>query len=81
MNVPQCAGADIIMRMAQMSIALSKTPNIDNVDDFYGALIALHEGLDEQESAVLNARLILILANHIGDNAVLTEALRQAKRR
>ncbi|WP_340313415.1 DUF2783 domain-containing protein [Rhizorhabdus argentea] len=64
-----------------MSIALSKTPNIDHVDDFYAELIALHEGLDEQESAVLNARLILILSNHIGDNAVLAEALRQAKRR
>lgn len=64
-----------------MSITLSKTPNIDHVDDFYAALIALHEGLDEQESAVLNAKLILILSNHIGDSAVLAEALRQAKRR
>lgn len=64
-----------------MSMALSKTPNIGNVDDFYAALIALHEGLDEHESAMLNARLILILANHIGDNAVLAEALLQAKRR
>lgn len=64
-----------------MTMALSKTPNIDHVDDFYAALIALHEGLDAQDSAMLNARLILILANHIGDQAVLADALGQAKRR
>ncbi|MEJ7927592.1 DUF2783 domain-containing protein [Sphingobium sp. AN641] len=50
------------------------------LDDFYAALIALYDGLDEQESAVLNAKLILILANHIGNGAVLAEALDLARR-
>ena len=44
-------------------------------DDFYEALLAGHEGLDDQESAALNARLVLLLANHIGSLPVLREAL------
>ena len=50
-------------------------PNLDNTDDFYAALLAAHDGLDEGESHALNARLVLILANHIGDYGVLTQAL------
>lgn len=53
---------------------LTLTPNIPDPDGFYERLIAAHDGLTEDESAALNARLILILANHVGD----TEALRQA---
>ena len=49
-------------------------------DDFYEALIRAHEGLSEAESHTLNARLVLILANHIGDLAVLREALALARR-
>lgn len=64
----------------QIAMPLSKTSNIANVDDFYAALIALHDGLDERQSALANAKLILILANHIGDGAVLAEALEQARR-
>jgi hypothetical protein len=48
-------------------------------DDFYEALLAAHDGLDEQESAALNARLILLLANHIGSLPVLREALALAR--
>ena len=48
-------------------------------DDFYEALIDAHRDLDESASADLNARLILILANHIGDLRVLREALQAAK--
>ena len=48
-------------------------------DDFYEALIAMHDGLDDEQSNQLNARLILLLANHIGDLAVLKEAMRAAK--
>ncbi|WP_340268655.1 DUF2783 domain-containing protein [Sphingobium mellinum] len=60
---------------------MTRAPShIETTDDFYAALIALHDGLDAQESAMLNAKLILILANHIGDKAVLAEALRQARR-
>jgi Protein of unknown function (DUF2783) len=49
-------------------------------DDFYEALIRAHEGLSDAESHTLNARLVLILANHIGDLAVLQEALALARR-
>jgi len=54
------------------------TPNIDAPDDFYAELLATHEGLSKAESDAVNARLILILANHIGDRAVLSAALRAA---
>jgi len=55
------------------------TPNIPDPDGFYDELLAAHEGLGKDESDALNARLILILANHIGDRDVLREALRVAK--
>lgn len=61
-------------------MSLTLTPNIDNADDFYADLLATHEGLSKADSDALNARLILILANHIGDRAVLTEALDAAKK-
>ena len=48
-------------------------------DDFYQALIEAHRGLSDDESLALNARLILLLCNHIGDLAVLREALRLAR--
>jgi len=48
-------------------------------DDFYEALIDAHNGLSDEQSEALNARLILILANHIGDLRVLREALQAAK--
>ena len=44
-------------------------------DDFYQALIEAHRGLSDDESLEFNARLILLLSNHIGDLAVLREAL------
>ena len=53
-------------------------PNIPDPDGFYADFIAAHAGLSEAESHALNARLILILANHIGDRAVLAQALRLA---
>ncbi|WP_193143291.1 MULTISPECIES: DUF2783 domain-containing protein [unclassified Meridianimarinicoccus] len=55
------------------------TPNIDGTDDFYADLLAIHEGKDKAESDAINARLILILANHIGDREVLNQALAAAK--
>ena len=58
---------------------LNTKPNIAAPDDFYAELIAAHEGLSKAESDALNARLVLTLANHIGDRAVLTEALAVAK--
>ena len=46
---------------------LITTPNIADTDGFYASLLATHRGLSEAESQALNARLVLILANHIGD--------------
>lgn len=57
---------------------LNLTPNIDGADDFYADLLAVHDGLDTADSHALNARLVLILANHIGDRTVLSQALRAA---
>ncbi|MDD2535184.1 MAG: DUF2783 domain-containing protein [Macromonas bipunctata] len=48
-------------------------------DDFYEALIATHQGLSTEDSHALNARLVLLLANHIGDMAVLQQALNVAR--
>jgi hypothetical protein len=48
-------------------------------DEFYADLIAAHDGLSKEESDALNARLILILANHVGDRQVFLEALTVAK--
>lgn len=58
---------------------LNTAPNIANPDDFYAELIAAHEGLSKAESDALNARLILLLANHVGDREALTEALAAAR--
>ena len=48
-------------------------------DDFYEALLDAHQGLSEEQSHALNARLILTLANHIGDVQVLKEAIAVAQ--
>ncbi len=48
-------------------------------DDFYEMLIASHRDLTDEQSELLNARLILILANHIGDLGTLREALTIAR--
>ncbi len=49
-------------------------------DDFYEALIDTHRDLSDAQSEALNARLILLLANQVGDIAVLREALALARR-
>jgi len=59
--------------------ALQIDPNLAMPDDFYEALIDAHRGLDLAQSQTVNARLILLLANHIGDLDVLREALRRAR--
>ena len=48
-------------------------------DDFYQLLIDTHRDLSDEQSARLNARLILLLSNHIGDIGVLREAMRIAR--
>lgn len=57
---------------------LITTPNIADPDGFYAELIAAHEELSYDESAALNARLVLLLANHVGDRATLSAALSAA---
>jgi hypothetical protein len=48
-------------------------------DDVYAALVAAHDGLDAAQSARLNARLVLILANHVGDPEALGQAIEAAR--
>ena len=48
-------------------------------DAFYEALIEAHRDLDEEQSALVNARLVLLLANHVGDVDLLREAIRLAR--
>ena len=57
---------------------LDLDPNFQDADGFFEALLHAHEGLDRDASEALNARLILILANQIGDSKLLTEALNVA---
>jgi hypothetical protein len=54
---------------------LITTPHLDAPDDFYEALIETHRDLDSAASHALNARLVLLLANHIGSMGVLQKAL------
>jgi hypothetical protein len=54
------------------------TPNFGDGDRFYERLMDLHRDLTDAESSAANARLILLLANHIGDQDVLEQALELA---
>jgi hypothetical protein len=53
--------------------------NIQQPDDFYQALIDAHAGLTDEQSAALNARLVLLLANQIGDLNTLRQAITAAR--
>ena len=70
-NVPRAA--------SDAMAALNLEPNIASPDDFYEALLDAHRGLTLGQSQALNARLILILANHVGDGAILHDAMRCAR--
>lgn len=61
-----------------MTNHLKLEPRIADPDGFYEKLIDLHHGLTPDQSSQVNARLILLLANHVGDRAVLDEALAMA---
>lgn len=60
-------------------MSLITKPNIADADGFYARLLATHKGLTEAQSHALNARLVLVLANHVGDAGVLTQALDLAR--
>ena len=62
-------------------MALSTSSNFAKPDDAFRAVVEAHRGLSDEQSANLDAALVLILANHIGDLDVLSEALALAKRR
>ena len=62
-----------------MNPGLNVEPNLPDPDAFYELLIDSHQELDDEQSKMLNAQLILLLANHIGDLAVLREALAIAR--
>lgn len=53
--------------------------NLAAPDDFYDELIGLHRDLTETQSALVNAKLILLLANHVGDADVLRAAMAAAR--
>lgn len=54
---------------------LDTNPNIALADNFYQKLIELHDGKSDADSMKINAKLVLLLANHIGDEQVLDEAM------
>ncbi len=58
---------------------LNTEPNLAAPDDFYQELIETHRDLSEEQSALVNAKLILLLANHVGDLGVLRAALTAAR--
>lgn len=60
-------------------MTVNLTPNIPDPDGFYDELLAAHDGLSDAQSQALNARLILTLANQIGDRKTLTAAIEAAK--
>ena len=61
--------------MTQLNIE----PNFTNADEFYEALIDAHRDLTLEQSHLMNAKLVLLLANHIGDLDVLKDAMKRAK--
>ena len=60
-------------------MTLDSSTNIPQPDDFYQALIEAHAGLTDEQSAALNARLVLLLSNQIGDLSTLRHAIAAAR--
>ncbi len=58
---------------------LDLAPRLDRPDDFYEALIDAHRGLTQEQSALLNAKLILLLANQISAATTLLAAIDKAR--
>jgi hypothetical protein len=58
---------------------LNTDPNIAAPDHFYEALVEIHRDLTPDQSRLVNAKLILLLANHIGDLSVLRQAMAKAR--
>ena len=62
-----------------MMAMLDTELNLPSPDDFYERLIATHRGLSDEESSLVNAKLVLLLANHIGDTEILRAAMAAAR--
>ena len=62
-------------------MALSTSSNFAKPDDAFRMIVEAHRGLSDAQSADLDAALVLVLANHIGDLDVLSQAIELAKRR
>jgi hypothetical protein len=62
-------------------LVITTEPNIPDPDSFYAALVAAHEGLSEAQSAELNARLVFLLANQVGEQQVLLHRRRRSTAR
>jgi hypothetical protein len=63
-----------------MEGALRRTLNLAEPDEIYNAIVDAHKGLSDEACRAFDARLILLLVNHIGDEAVIREALTEAGR-
>jgi hypothetical protein len=74
----------------EFSMSLILTPNLSEPgkryfqaytpgDDFYEALIDIHRDLTDEQSALVNAKLVLLLSNHIGDLSILRQAMQLAR--
>jgi hypothetical protein len=59
---------------------MTTDPNVPDPDGFYAVLVAAHEGLTEAQSAELNARLVFLLANQVGAQAVLLDCIAAARK-
>jgi hypothetical protein len=60
-------------------VKLMTEARIEDPDGFYEELVGSQRGLDDEAAERMNARLILLLANHVGDREVLSEAIRIAR--
>ena len=63
----------------EITMPLNTQPHFESADSFYEALIDAHRDLTAAQSHELNAKLVLLLANHVGETAVLNEALAAAR--
>ena len=68
------------MPLIQVGLTIMKTElNLQDADGFYEQLLNAHEGLSSAQSEQLNMRLILLLANQVGDASVLRYCIESAK--
>jgi hypothetical protein len=61
-----------------MTSKMNIESNLQNPDEFYEAWLNAHDGLDQTESFELNARLVMLLANQVGDFSVILQCIKAA---